>query len=548
MQHLQFRRDSPVVLYIGAIEILICGACAHTAARMYQRRRHAQTHPAEASDRERQLYIKVQLDKTIGFAQQLYGVGFRTSSDGLECLLIEAIRPGSFLHEWNRNCEQLSPEELVEEALGDLGDPCSDTSTQTAPPPSRSPMQQVQPGAAIVAVNDVTADVGMMQAQLMKSQVTIWVRPDVVHPSQLTHELLAPVPRSSEGPRRSPEETPVSSIGAADGNTAATIGHATDIEVQHPNVPTVLPATLGPIGPSCACLALEDEAPQILTRWVTCSLILGWVTLVPVLLMQPHEQRPRQQLFRQYLLKPSLLIMPVWAILWILDSYGLLFEVQVVHPFYFFIICHMIFPGILVWYLIHMQAADEKIMLDQRQTRLEEVRKTGCTLPFAIEDPPPLFFKELIMMNPVVIVLMGACVSIPLVVVSLMTPMETARAKMAQGYVNLVWGPCIFLQIGFFYILWHMKFVYLPQMYVAGFGMLLTIPCFVFWCCCLICASRYGRQDVALVEKQRVERAREATADASNQSAVQDGTNTAPITLVDCTEVQNREWELIYTA
>ena len=58
---------------------------------------------------------------------------------------------------WNQRALEPSPEELVEEALGDA-----------AAPRARP---QVALGQSVVAVNDVFADVGLMQQQLLsKSQ------------------------------------------------------------------------------------------------------------------------------------------------------------------------------------------------------------------------------------------------------------------------------------------------------------------------------------------------------------------------------------------
>merc|ERR1712151_1241776 len=74
-----------------------------------------------------------------------------------------------------------------------------------------------------------------------------------------------------------------------------------------------------------------------------------------------------------------------------------------------------------------------------------------------------------------------------------------------------IYGPLISLQLSFGYILYHMRFIDLPKFYLVAFGLLLSVPCFIIWCFCLVCASRYGRQDFAMVEQQRVERAREAS-------------------------------------
>ena len=58
-------------------------------------------------------------------------------------------------------------------------------------------VQRVHPFAALVAVNDAHADVGMMQLQLMKPKVTLWLQNEVSHASQLERqgccaELLQP--------------------------------------------------------------------------------------------------------------------------------------------------------------------------------------------------------------------------------------------------------------------------------------------------------------------------------------------------------------------
>merc|ERR1719215_2412969 len=107
----------------------------------------------------------------------------------------------------------------------------------------------------------------------------------------------------------------------------------------------------------------------------------------------------------------------------------------------------------------------------------------------------------------------------------------------------------VFLQLAFMYILYHVRFVDLPKFYMFCFGLLLSVPCFVIWCFCLMCASRYGRQDMRLVEQQRVERARQA-AEQPPEAAAESGSGRAlgASELVDLTEAMHREWEYIYTA
>ncbi|CAE8594257.1 unnamed protein product [Polarella glacialis] len=239
---------------------------------------------------------------------------------------------------------------------------------------------------------------------------------------------------------------------------------------------------------------MEDEEAQILTRWTICGVMFGWVTMLPVLLMQPHEERPRQHLFRQYLLKPCLLLLPIWIIFWILDCIELLCMFQIIHPFYYFAVCHSLIPAVLVWYLFQMQAADEKLVMDQRKSRSIEAQSE---ILVAIEDPSPVFLKELISMNPVAMVWLGACAAIPIVVSSLLTPYETRRAKLAQGYVNIVYTPLTVLQLVSLSALYQLRFADVPRFYLAGFGLLLSLPCFFVWCLCLVCSARFAKQDLA---------------------------------------------------
>jgi len=302
-------------------------------------------------------------------------------------------------------------------------------------------------------------------------------------------------------------------------------------------------------GPRCACIAFEDEEPQIFTRWTVCGLIFGWVTMLPVLLMQPHEERPRQQLFRQYLLKPCLLVMPISIFLWLLDSLEVLFAVQVIRPLYYFGICHMIVPAVLIFYLMQMQAADELLMLEQRKSRIEEA---GSTVPIVAEDPAPMLLRELVTVNPVALIWLSGCAAIPVVVSSLLTPMQTERGRLAQGYVHLIYGPCVFLQVAFGYIIYRLRFIDLPMFYLEGIGMLLSLPCFLVWSICLFCSSHYSRKDVALVEKQRQDRAKEALKKTRfgvpDSSAGQAAGGEGAVELVDCSEAANREWELVFSA
>ncbi|CAK9028200.1 unnamed protein product [Durusdinium trenchii] len=513
---LRFKEDSPLVLYLATVEMLICGSCAVTAAAMYQRRGYQMEHP----ENKPQQYMKVELSKKEG---ELYGLGFRPSSDGLECLVVEDVRGA--LQRWNRRALEPSPEELVEEALEEVG-------------PDTKPKPQVSLGSTIVAVNEVYADVGLMQQQLLsKSQVTLWLTESRDHPSDFESSVFAGNGFSERTAEGSVEAETVGAqaeqVGTADADDAD------DADADGSKAAKIA-ASSAPVerGPRFACVAMEDEEPQILTSWAVCSLMFGWVTMLPILLMQPHEERPRQQLFRQFLLKPSFVILPLWLLLWFVDCIQLLFMFQLIHPFYFFLICHSVLPAIMTWHLFTMQVADERIILDQRKSRAVEAGEENV-----IEDPQPVFLKELIMINPVALVGLGASASIPILLCSLFTVFETRRLKVAQSYVNVIYGSMTILQLVSMYFLYHLRFAQLPEMYLAGFYFLLSIPCFAVWCICILCAGQYAKKDLFLVQSQRLERAKEL----ARKDVRFTGTSEPSESLVDCTEALTRAYVLIYT-
>eukprot|EP00927_Polykrikos_kofoidii_P052244 TRINITY_DN46023_c0_g1_i1.p1 TRINITY_DN46023_c0_g1~~TRINITY_DN46023_c0_g1_i1.p1 ORF type:complete len:691 (-),score=129.32 TRINITY_DN46023_c0_g1_i1:166-2238(-) len=573
---IQFWRDSPMILYLAAIEVLICGACAHTASTMYRRRRHALRHPRDYSAEEQRRYVQVHLEKDAGFEdRQLYGLGFRPSTDGLECLVVEVVRYGSLLEQWNNRVIPASPQELVEQALGDDVEAGSGGDNRefkaegrASPIASTGQHAKVRSFNAIVAVNDVAADVGMMQLQLMKPKVTLWVRSEMSHASQIDESTFFADEPAQEVSQGAEQPTAFAAPGAQGASPAVAgptsfgkteledspwneTGFKSSISDNHGDEehssPHEVPNNPNPL---CACVGLEDEEPQVLTRWTVCGIILGWVTLLPVLLTQPHENRPRQQLFRQFMLKPCLIVLPFWLNLWVLDCFGIVFGFKLFHPFWYFGTCHMLFPGILAWYLMQMQAADEQLVLQQRRERMEEL---GGALPMVAEDASPTLLKELISINPVASIWLGACAAIPLTVTSFLTPFETARAKLAQGYIHLIYGPMSVIQVCFLVVVWHVRFEDLPKLYIWGFGLVFSVPCFIVWCVCMMLASRYGRQDLRLVENQRLERGRAQQAEPQGDAATAGSSSDAATTpngrvIVDCTEAHFREWALIYTA
>merc|ERR1712226_699655 len=115
----------------------------------------------------------------------------------------------------------------------------------------------------------------------------------------------------------------------------------------------------------------------------------------------------------------------------------------------------------------------------------------------------------------------------------------------------------------------YIRFIDLPKLYISGVGFMLSIPCCLIWCTCVMCSSRYGRQDMALVEAQRLERAKlafdrqlkrrqeqglevgasiEAHFAATADFAAQHFPDEQEPELVDCSGAQFRDWELIYSA
>jgi len=100
--------------------------------------------------------------------------------------------------------------------------------------------------------------------------------------------------------------------------------------------------------------------------------------------------------------------------------------------------------------------------------------------------------------------------------------------------------------MAFVYLLWNIQFQDLPKLYLAGLTLLLSVPCLIIWCICLLSAWRYERKDLELVSKQRLERAQEVTR-SYNEAAASGGERSAQKLLVDCSEAQMSQ-DLIYTA
>jgi len=134
----------------------------------------------------------------------------------------------------------------------------------------------------------------------------------------------------------------------------------------------------------------------------------------------------------------------------------------------------------------------------------------------------------------------------------MLTPMQTRRAQQAQGFVNIIYAPLSIIQLVSLYALYHLKFVELPKMYLASFGLMLSFPCVIVWCLCLCCATRYAKQDFQLVHSQRLERAKAIVKQQGKDRELENSSSESPaagqVLLVDCTEAIASEYELIFTA
>merc|ERR1711972_1202995 len=115
-----------------------------------------------------------------------------------------------------------------------------------------------------------------------------------------------------------------------------------------------------------------------------------------------------------------------------------------------------------------------------------------------------------------------------------MGPLQTERGMLASRYVQVMYAPLMPLQIFFGYLLWNLTFMDLPAFYLGGFGLLISMPCFVFWCCCAVVASRYGRSDFNLAQLQRKDRGKKAL--EGGQLGDSEQTITAMLNIADLTE------------
>lgn len=516
---------SGLMLLLSATMIGTCAACAKTAAQMYSDWAHTMQHPKDAPAAMRRHYLKVDISME-DRRQRLVGLLFRPSTDGLECLLVEHVKLFSPLSAWNHDAARKATAAAFAALQAVPTGGQEGGGDEEAPRPEPQRLLQIRPGSTVVAVNDAHGDVGLMQLKLTEPVVTLWVRQCMPHASVDDVFIEEEEEQTASQPGQGQEAISNGEAGVVQGEVIGA-GAPANLEV--------------PAGSSecqqVAVVGFEDEAPQVLVRWVCFSFLFGWMTLFPVLFVQPREGRLRQQLLRQYLLKPAMVIMPLWVAMWLINSVEASFGLQLCGPFWYFLITHMLLPPVIVWQAMKMQAADEVLVLEQRKERSKSTGAMRC-----IEDPVPMLHKELICLNPVVMVWMGAFAAIPIVVFSVLTPLTTARGKLAQGHLQILYLPCIVLQVYVVSMLRVAVYADPVDVYVDFFGLMLALPCLVLMALGMAFASRHCRKDMDLCQQQRLQRAAEV-------ATPEGGSPPENIfKIVDTTEALYRDFELVLSA
>jgi len=531
----EYTRNLPLILYATILEILICGASARTAALLYRQRRHVVKHPNEINSN---VYVRVG-PVTRTNLRTSWGFTYRPSNDGLEALIVEDVYTNSTVSIWNSQLNEerardlenkvgkaiLSHSNELKEARefglevenkenipnksnkydDDLVE--VDLRVKAGQPDEIQPKEKVRlySGYAIIAVNDVHGDVGLMQQELLTADtVTLYCHCHLADPTlderdEIYDENVNPV-----------------SLGAT----------------------TVVPSTTGEVNHKVSCAGLEDEEPQMMLRWLICSFAFGWVSLLPVMLVDPHPLRPRQRLFREVMLPACCLIIPIWVGLWVLDVVSILLHKEFIPVFWYYVGLHMGLAGLIVFLAMRLQQKDLEIVDGQREQRRKEVaegdgEKSAKVRDFICEDAPPTLLRELLISNPVAIVFIGSLVAFPLFISQILFPLKSARGKLAQTYICISFGILSVLQGATVWFLWQITFENLPRLYLAGFGVLIWYPFFIGYCCCLVFSGHYAKRDLNLIKKQRKERAAEYGVSGPG--------------MVELMETRSKEWELVFS-
>ncbi|CAK0905259.1 unnamed protein product [Prorocentrum cordatum] len=164
----------------------------------------------------------------------------------------------------------------------------------------------------------------------------------------------------------------------------------------------------------------------------------------------------------------------------------------------------MALPSVLVWYLFQMQAADESLVLEQRRSRAAEA---PYSVGVAIEDPLPTLLKELLVTNPVVLVVLGCCAAIPILLSNAMVTLKTERGRMAQTHLTLTYLPMVLFQLGFLFVLSTVDFLDLPAFYLTGGVYLVSAPCLLTW---FASPDAKNMEDMTRRDEQEAQKAYEA--------------------------------------
>ncbi|CAD7953620.1 unnamed protein product [Amoebophrya sp. A120] len=403
-----FERDAPILILVTICEILFCGASCKAAASMFRTREHALKHPrtkliaanaisrssASADVRGATAPAVVTIGTTTsattrgqpaagnGIASntsttqlpsatdvipifleranlaEKWGILYRPSSDGLECLLVDGVvdyqydlgpsstssstsgQPTAFLSQ-AATTSQLTPAAVWNQKFNAyLAADSARFGVLQFGPRNREIDFSLDHDLAILAVNDCHADVFSMQKELLTSfSVALYCRrinKDTIHEmdsgnnrtgSTSTNDVLRPpVGASSDdiSSRRDVDQqmgashfrNPSSVMVLMDHRVTTTNGETNENGDEGNGTSTISNTTMQRISETrtdqeqqqstlsrtFSITSFEDEDLVTLSRWIICGMIFGWITLIPTLLIKPHFFKRRQQLFREVFL------------------------------------------------------------------------------------------------------------------------------------------------------------------------------------------------------------------------------------------------------
>lgn len=289
----------------------------------------------------------------------------------MEVLLVEEILANSPAEHWNSNIDMSRGRSTSNfDALANLEaqiDSSNDFSNSNFNNNYNNNFNKLHVGLAICAVNEIHGDVGPMQRELLRSkEVTLWCRVTAEDPEEFDSNtnINANVADSTNIANNS-NNSNTSSVQQLGILPAVTVGvpantddNNTDDNIRENNNNTknttpaynYAPHVILPLKKQIAVVAMEDEDMVLMFRWVICSMAFGWVTLIAIILVNPHEERPRQQLFHKHLQKIALyFVLPIWFVLWLLDAVQIAFHVAFYKPWVYFLTTHMLVAAVVVF-------------------------------------------------------------------------------------------------------------------------------------------------------------------------------------------------------